>query len=179
MQESCRCETRTVPSMSSIATFYLLRESDRAAFDEAKRKEKTITYKRGFFRTKEIVNGERFLWEYLDEIAEERIEFPYSGFLLIDYLFTFLESVEPIQTAFAAAAIDGNYYSIPVPVAAKVAGFLESNPPDIKALESFSGQQGVELPKEHAALLRETHETLKHWLGKISQDRFGVLQLSF
>ena len=165
--------------MSSIATFYLMRESARNEFEEAKRNEKTITYKRGFFRTKEVVSGERFLWEYLDEAAEERIEFPYSGFIMIDYLFTFLEGAEPIQTDFAAAAIDANYYAIPGPMAERVAGFLESNPPDGKALESFADQHGAQSPKEHAVLLRETHETLKHWLGKISKERFGVLQLTF
>ena len=167
------------PTMSSIATFYLLRESARPEFEEAKRTEKTITYKRGIFRTKEIVTGERFLWEYLDEAAEERIEFPYSGFVLIDYLFTFLDGVEPIQSDFAAAAIDANYYAIPEPMAERVASFLQSNPPDEKALETFADQHGAQSPKQHAKQLRETHETLKHWFGKISQERFGVLQLTF
>lgn len=167
------------PAMSSIATFYLLPESARTDFEEAKRTEKTITYKRGIFRTKEIVTGDRFLWEYLDEAAEERIEFPYSGFVLIDYLFTFLEGVEPIQSDFATAAIDANYYSIPRPMAERVALFLEANPPDGKALETFADQHGAESPKQHAKLLRETHETLKHWFRKVSQERFGVLQLTF
>jgi hypothetical protein len=167
------------PAMSSIATFYLLQESVRTEFEEAKRTEKTITYKRGIFRTKEIVTGERFLWEYLDEVADERIEFPYSGFVLIDYLFTFLDGVEPIQSDFAAAAIDANYYSIPKPMAERVALFLESNPPDEKALETFADQHGAQSPKQHAKLLRETHETLKHWFRKVSQEKFGVLQLTF
>ncbi|WP_367872794.1 hypothetical protein [Luteolibacter sp. Populi] len=164
--------------MSSIATFYLLRESSRSAFAEAKRTEKTVTYKHGFFKTKEVITGDRFLWEYLDEAAEERIEFPHSGFVLIDYLFTFLEGA-PIQTDFATAAIDANYYSIPGTMAERVARFLEDNPPDHKDLETFSDHQGAQSPKQHAKLLHETHETLKSWLSRVNGDKFGVLQLTF
>ncbi|WP_265594024.1 hypothetical protein [Haloferula sp. BvORR071] len=164
---------------SSIATFYLLRESARGEFAEAKRTEKKITYKHGLFRTKEIVTGERFLWEYLDEAAEERIEFPHSGFVLIDYLFTFLEGAERIQTEFAAAAIDANYYSIPGEMAERVARFLEDNPPDDKALESFADQHGAQSPRQHAKLLKDTHETLRSWFRRVNGDKFGVLQLTF
>jgi len=165
--------------MSSIATFYLLPESARADFDEAKRTEKTVTLKRSFFGVKEIVTGERFLWEYLDETADERIEFPHSGFVLIDYLFTFLEGEEPIQSDFAAAAIDANYYSIHGGMAERIARFLEANPPDDHALESFAGQQGAESPKQHAKLLRETHDLLKNWFHRVREGKFGVLQLTF
>lgn len=164
---------------SSIATFYLLRESARPEFEEAKRNEKTITYQRGFFRTKEIVTGERFLWEYLDEAAEEKLEFPHSGFVMIDYLFTFLEGAEPIQTDFAEAAIDANYYAIPGSMAERVRRFLEDNPPDDRALESFAGQHGAQSPRHHAKLLRETHEMLMTWLRRVNGEKFGVLQLTF
>ncbi len=164
---------------SSIATFYLLRESARPEFEEAKRTEKTITYERGFFRTKEVITGDRFLWEYLDEAAEEKLEFPHSGFVMIDYLFTFLEGAEPIQTDFAAAAIDANFYSIPGSMAERVTRFLEDNPPDDKALESFAGQHGAQSPRHHAKLLRETHEMLMTWLRRVNGEKFGVLQLTF
>ena len=49
--------------MSSIATFYILSEASRSAFDDAQRDQKTVAYKRGLFGTKEIVTGDRFLWE--------------------------------------------------------------------------------------------------------------------
>ena len=52
--------------MSSFATFYILSEASRSAFGDAQRDQKTVTYKRGLFGTKEIVTGDRFLWEYLD-----------------------------------------------------------------------------------------------------------------
>lgn len=164
---------------SSIATFYLLRESVRPEFEEAKRTEKKITYQRGLFRTKEVITGERFLWEYLDEAAVEKIEFPHSGFVLIDYLFTFLEGVEPIQTDFASAAIDANYYSIPGTMAERVTQFLEANPPDDDALQSFADQHGAQSPRQHAKLLRETHEMLKTWFRRVNEGKFGVLQLTF
>jgi 2-hydroxychromene-2-carboxylate isomerase len=63
--------------MSSIATFYVLSEASRAAFDDAQRDQKTVAYKRGLFGTKEIVTGDQFLWEYLD--STDRLGFLVSG----------------------------------------------------------------------------------------------------
>ena len=72
--------------MSSIATFYILSEASRSAFDDAQRDQKTVTYKRGLFGTKEIVTGDRFLWEYLDSTTAGKTGFDFSGFAFIDYL---------------------------------------------------------------------------------------------
>lgn len=81
--------------MSSIATFYLLANTKRAEFIDAHRNQKTVTHKRGLFGTKEIVTGDRFLWEYLDSAATDKTDFPFSGFTFIDYFFTFLTASLP------------------------------------------------------------------------------------
>lgn len=44
--------------MSSFVTFYVLPETKRAEFAEAQRNQKTVTYKRGFFGTKEDAQQE-------------------------------------------------------------------------------------------------------------------------
>ena len=56
--------THTQSQIASIATFYILSETSRSAFDDAQRDQKTVTYNRGLFGTNEIVTGNRFLWEY-------------------------------------------------------------------------------------------------------------------
>lgn len=114
--------------MSSIATFYLLPETGRAEFTDAHRNQKSITYKRSLFGRKEVITGERFLWEYLDSAATDRTELPFSGFPLIDYLFTFVATNLPenLQAALSAAAIDEHYYAISADLAAKFAEYLQS-----------------------------------------------------
>src|SRR5688572_5284513 len=105
--------------MSSIATFYVLPESKRAQFTEAHRTEKEVT------------TGERFLWEYLDSATTDKTDFPFSGFVLIDYFFTFVTSTLPkdLKTGLAAAAIDEHYYAISRDLAATFAEYLQTHPP--------------------------------------------------
>ena len=81
--------------MSSIATFYILSEANRSAFADAQRNQKTVTYNRGLFGTKEIVTGDRFLWEYLDSATTGKTDFDFSGFAFIDYLLSFVTASLP------------------------------------------------------------------------------------
>jgi hypothetical protein len=73
--------------MSSIATFYTLPAAKRDSFNEARRTEKTVTYKKGFlgFGSRQEITGERYLWEYLDQEAASKHDFQYSGFAIVDY----------------------------------------------------------------------------------------------
>ena len=77
--------------MSSIATFYIVSAAKRDSFTEARRTEKTVTYKKGFlgFGSREIVTGDRYLWEFLDLEAASKHDFDHSGFAIVDYFLTF------------------------------------------------------------------------------------------
>lgn len=166
--------------MSSIATFYILPESKRPEFSQARQNQKTVTYKRGFFSTKKIETGDRYLWEYLDSAASEREEFPFSGFILIDYLFTFVADAAPIElmSIFKHAALDENYYVFASEAATRLAGYLESHPPESDRLESFLKEQGGNSPEDVKAM-QDTHDYLITWFRRISTDSFGVMHLTF
>lgn len=165
--------------MSSIVTCYILRESQRSEFLEAHRNEKTISYERGFLGIKEVVRGERFLWEYLDCAAAARLEFPFSGFALIDYLFSFVLFPGHLQQAFASAEVDESYYAISADLARALADFLESHLPSSAALIAFVPEEGCGSPGEYADILLNTHDILLDWLRRLSRGYFAVLHITF
>jgi hypothetical protein len=166
--------------MSSIATFYILPDSKRAEFAEAHRTEKTVTYKWTLFGRKEVVTGERFLWEYLDAATADKSDFPFSGFAFIDYFFTFGTSTFPkeLVTALASAAVDDNFYVISSDMAAAFAEYLQSHPPQDAALSAFATEHNPD-DTEYAQTLRQTHDFVLHWFRRVSSGSFGVLHITF
>lgn len=167
--------------MSSIATFYLLPDSQRAEFDEARRTEKTITYKRTLFGKKEVITGERYLWEYLDAAAPAKTEFPFSGFVFIDYLFTFVAASAPedVEAAMRSAAISDHYHVISPSVAATLAAHLQSPPPDADALAEFATEQSPGDIPEYVDALGKAHDFILQWFARVTPGHFGVLHLTF
>ncbi len=167
--------------MSSIATFYLLPEAKRDEFNDAHRNQKTVTYKRGLFGTREIVTGERFLWEYLDSAATARTDFDFSGFAFIDYFFTYLAASLPknLETAMTRAAVDEHHYLIHAELAKGLGDHLRSHPPDPNELQSFVAENHPDADEEYVNALCETHDFLLRWFATIDPRSFGVIHLTF
>lgn len=167
--------------MSSFVTFYVLPEAKRLEFVEAQRKQKTVTYKRGFFGTKEVVTGERFLWEYLDSETADKVDLPFSGFVFIDYFLTFVAErlPEPLKAALEDAMADEHYLVFSKDQAASFAAYLQLNPPKTVDLEAFATEHQPEGGQEYIQCLRETHAFLQTWFGGIGTTKFGVVHLTF
>lgn len=167
--------------MSSIATFYLLPETRRAEFTDAHRNQKSITYKRSLFGRKEVITGDRFLWEYLDSATTDSTEFPFSGFALINYLFTFVANNLPenLKSALSGAAIDDHYYAFSAELAAKLSECLESHPPSPTALFAFAAEHNPSGGAEDLRVLTETHDFVLLWFRSIAPGNFGVLHITF
>jgi hypothetical protein len=164
--------------MSSIATFYLLATSKQESFREAKRTERTETFKRGLFFTKKIVSGDRHLWEFLDEESDRKLELPFSGFVLIDYFFTFLQLPDGLHAALTAAAVDEHHTWIDAALAGDLVRFLGSQPPDDRELSEFAAEQEMD-PARYPEDLKEAHRFLLDWLRQVDASRFGVLHITF
>lgn len=167
--------------MSSIATFYLLPEASLPAFVDAQRNRKSVTYKRGWFGTKEIVTGDRFLWEYLDSATTSKTEFGFSGFAFIDYFLAFLAASLPEQlnAALRSTVIDDHYFAISADLAASLADYLRSHPPDATALRAFVADNNPDAGEEYIGTLRETHDFLVRWFGSVDRNSFGVIHITF
>jgi len=165
--------------MASIATFYLLPETQRAEFLAAHRDQKTVTYRRSLFGKKEVVKGERYLWEYLDAEAGKRREFPFSGFVLIDYFYTFVSLPPELDAELESTGVDENYTAISAGLAASLGQFLEAHPAEPAALAAFAEEEGREPSPEYVQALRETHDFLLDWFRHIAPGKFGVLHLTF
>jgi hypothetical protein len=167
--------------MSSIATFYILPEASRSAFAEAQRNQKTVTYRRGWFGTKEMVTGDRFLWEYLDSATIGKTEFDFSGFVFIDYLLSFVTASLPehLNLALRSAMVDDHYFAISADFASSLAEYLRSHPPEATALRAFVADNNKGVDENYVNALRETHEFLVSWFGRIAQDSFGVIHITF
>lgn len=165
--------------MSSIANFYILPEASRGKFAEAQRNQKTVTYQRGLFRTKEIVTGDRFLWEYLDSATTGKTEFEFSGFAFIDYLLTFVAASLPedFKIALRSAVVDDHYFAFSTDLASKFAEYLRSHPPDANALQAFFAEGNAD--EEYVGTLRETHDFLVSWFESIDKNSFGVIHITF
>ena len=164
--------------MSCIASYYILPETKRPEFAEARRTEKTVTTKRTFFGTKQVVTGERYLWEYLNDVAKP-LELPFSGFMLVAYLFTFLELPEALRQAAKASSLDKHYLAYSAELAAELANHLEAHPPSTAALEEFAEEENAPSPAEYVEALRETHAIVVDWFRRTQPGSFGVLHLSF
>jgi hypothetical protein len=167
--------------MSSIAAFYMLPEASRSAFADAQRNQKTVTYKRGWFGAKEIVSGDRFLWEYLDSANTGKTEFAFSGFAFIDYLLSFVTASLPehLDVALRSAMVDDHYFAISADFASSLAEHLRSHPPDATALRAFVADNNPGADEEYVGALRETHDFLVSWLGSIARNSFGVIHITF
>ena len=167
--------------MSSFATFYILAETKQAEFADAQRNQKIVTYKRGFFGTKEIVIGDRFLWEYLDSATTCKTELDFSGFALIDYLLTFVTASLPEQldNSLRIAAVDDHHSAISADFAERFGEYLRSHPPDAKALQSFVAENNPDADDEYVGILREIHDFLVRWFGSIDRNSFGVIHITF
>ncbi len=164
--------------MSSILTAYKLSESHPIAFEHAYANEKRVTYKSGFFGKKEIVTGEAYLWEYLDGIADQKTDFEFSGFLFIDYFFTFLVLPDDLQAALTASGRGEHYYAIDADLAGRIRAFLQKSAPSTAALTSFAEGEGKAEPGYVDALL-STHSQLLAWFGSCTTGSFLVLHLTF
>lgn len=166
--------------MSSIATFYIVSEANRSAFVDAQRNEKTVTYKRGLFGTKQIVTGDRFLWEYLDSITTGKTDFGFSGFAVIDYLLSFVTASLPehLDVALRSAMVDDHYFVIAADVASSLTDHLRTHPPQATALQTFVADNNPDADEEYIGTLRETHDFLVTWFGSIDRDSFGVIHIT-
>lgn len=167
--------------MSSIATFYVLEESQRDSFINARENEKTHSVTKGFFGIgrREIITGERYLWEYLDDEAADRHDFNDSGFAIIDYLFTYLQLPGSLQAELSAATSkDGHYTSFDHALASSLSDFLQQNPPDEPSLAGFTEKLGHKA-SEYVPVLTATHAALIQWFRSFSPSEFGVLHLTF
>jgi len=166
--------------MSCIATFYLLLESQHTEFIAAHRDEKKVTYKSTLFGKKEIVTGEKYLWEYLDDAAKTKEDLPYSGFVLVDYLFVFTTFPEDLDAELTAVEIDEHYTVFSADLASRLAEYFKANPPADKALTTFAAEERPgENATEYAEALREVHGLFLAWMQRVNPGEFGVLHLSF
>lgn len=164
--------------MSCIATFYTLPESLRSEFQQAKEVEKrTVTTKKMFFFTKQEEVGERYLWEYLDESNTAKFDFQYSGFLLVDYLWTYLQlDAKYFQN------VDDYFMTITAENAKSLEDYLKENPIDEEKLSAFlTEDQGLPQEEHRQAIeaYSRVHSYMIQTLEKIGGDLFGILYLSF
>jgi hypothetical protein len=164
--------------MSSILTIYRVDELSRTEFEHAYVNEKKVTYKTGLFGKKEVVTGDQYLWEYLDEAAIEQIDFEYSGFLFIDYFFTFVILPDDLQAELNASARGEHYYLIGSSLASRIRSFLEERTPSAEALTVYANEEGKIEPGYVDALI-STHNQIIEWLSSCTKDSFLVLHLTF
>ena len=163
--------------MSCIATLYTLPSSLDTAFREAKANEKREMTTKFLFATKRKTVGEKYLWEFLDEVCEKKDELNYSGFFVVDYM-TYLELDEdhffqPVDDYFMKLSHEG---------AKELAAFLEAHPPDKTRLEEFwknENDDAVSDLEEVIDTFVDVHNTIHKWASEINVSKFGVLFLSF
>ena len=113
------------------------------------------------------------------DVASSSEDFHLSGFVIVDYLFTFVELPEDLQTQMTAGTLsDGQFVQFERPFAVSLGTHLEAHQPDQDRLAEFAVEQGQD-PSEYCPLLTETHSTLIRWLSGLPESHFGVLHLSF
>jgi len=109
--------------MSCIATFYKLDNSKYDDFFKAKENEYR-TEKIGFWIFKKDVQVlEKALWEFLDESSLEKLDFDYSGFLIVTYLWTYLDKTDDYLKS-----IDEYYSIITAEDSKQMLGYINSKP---------------------------------------------------
>jgi hypothetical protein len=80
--------------MSCIATFYVLPVAEHSAFLSAKEREPRVEEKKVLFlKFRQSIAGEH-IWDFLARVAKKKIDLEFSGFLLVDYLFVYLQISE-------------------------------------------------------------------------------------
>lgn len=164
--------------MSCISTLYTLPILLEEAFCEAKANEKREIQKKILFLTRRETVGEKYLWEFLDEVCTKKKEPDYSGFYVIDYLWTYLQ-IDRIQ---CFTPVDDNYQKLSHEGAKSLSVFLETNPPDIGRLEEFwkKENEGIDTDiGEDLDTFLNAHKTIHQWAAEIKDTDFGVLYLSF
>ena len=155
-----------------------MRESQHTEFESAYANEKKVTYKSGLFGKKEVVTGERFVWEYLDEAAASKIDFDYSGFLFIDYFFTYVVLPDDIQTRLNSGCRGEHYYLIDSSLASAIRGYLTAHRPSIESLTEYSIGEG-KIDREYPDALLSVHDQIVDWMGSCTNGTFLVLHLTF
>jgi len=109
--------------MSCVATFYKLDNSKYDDFFKAKENEYR-TEKIGFWIFKKDVQVlEKALWEFLDESSLEKLDFDYSGFLIVTYLWTYLDKTDDYLKS-----IDEYYSIITAEDSKQMLGYINSKP---------------------------------------------------
>jgi len=164
--------------MSCVATFYKLDNSKYDDFFKAKENEYR-TEKIGFWIFKKDVQVlEKALWEFLDESSLEKLDFDYSGFLIVTYLWTYLDKTDDYLKS-----IDEYYSIITAEDSKQMLEYINSKPiveneiiEFIKTEDSLIGDE--ELP-EMITIYKNTYDTLVKWLSSIEENSFGILHLAF
>lgn len=165
--------------MSCIATLYLLPEAQHSAFRSAKQRDRRVEEKKFlFFTQRKEVAGEQ-VWEFLDRVAEKKTDLEFSGFLLVDYLFVYLELTE----ADFFERLDDYYLALSSAGADKLALLLATRPVDRSAISDYLKEDGRPLAEDERdsvlAAYEAAHSNLLDWCRSISPSTFGVLHLSF
>lgn len=154
-------------------------EGQHAAFLSAKQREPRVEEKKVLFftRRKQAVGEE--IWQFLDRVAEKKTDLDFSGYLLVDYLFVYLQ----IRADDYFQRLD-EYYSALSPVAAEeLAAFLRTRPVDREAIERYLKDDGRPLADDERedtlAAYELAHSRLLEWSKSVRAGLFGVLHLSF
>lgn len=165
--------------MSCIATFYVLPDSQHAAFLSSKQREPRVeNTKVLFFTRRKQVAGEQ-VWEFLDRVAVKKTDLEFSGFLLVDYLFVYLR----IKGDEYFQRLDDNYSALMPDGAEKLAALLAGRPVDRVAIERYLKDDGRPLAESERDdtlnAYEKAHSQLAEWCASVRPGTFGVLQLSF
>src|SRR5262249_4456626 len=118
-------------AMSCIATLYVLSESQHASLLTSKQRESRIEEKKFLFLTRRRKVAGEEVWEFLNRVAEKKTDMEFSGFLLVDYLFVYLQ----IRDADYFERLDEYYSALSPSGAQKLRAFLGTHPVDRAAIE--------------------------------------------
>jgi hypothetical protein len=165
--------------MSCIATLYVLPEGQHAGFMSSKEREPRVEQKKVlFFTLRKQVAGEQ-VWEFLDRVATNKTDLDFSGFLLVDYLFVYLQ----IAGDGYFERLDEYYSALSPGGAEKLGAFLATRPVDRAAIEHYLKEDGRPLAESERddtlAAYEKAHSSLLEWCATIRAGVFGVLHLSF
>jgi hypothetical protein len=165
--------------MSCIATFYVLPAAEHSAFLSAKQREPRVEEKKVLFlKFRQSVAGEH-VWDFLARVAKKKIDLEVSGFLLVDYLFVYLQISEKDYFE----RLDDYYSALPNRGAVALAAFLSARSVDRTAIDEYLKEDGRPLaPSERdetLAAYEKAHAIVLEWCDSITTDSFGVLHLSF
>jgi hypothetical protein len=131
--------------MSCIAKFHVFPLNKYDAFFQVKAKEnkkRVMVRKSLLFFSSQSEVPEEPLWAWMDRESSVRCNFPYSGFLIADYLFTFY--AEPCASYFQT--VDDYASLLSAENSKLLSDFLSSHPPERHALEDFLRQDRKKSP---------------------------------